>query len=630
MGIAPDSIMGKAVDFVADQISSNEVLIHKHSETLQSALSTLATIRVGEVDAPTRITPTTTQAPVFALGDAPTFSVSPLEIPEFPGTTFSIDGLLASLDLSDLEEMPTPPATLALNLPDAPGFTAKAAPSRPSVDTNIDLPDAPTLALPEMEALQQISIPDFTFPTLPDFNGSPPTLDVAVPNVFINWAEPQYASELLPELQAKVRSMMEGGTGLPAAVEDALFSRARERDSAETSRAVQEAFDTWASRGFSMPPGMLAKQVNVAQEAGRLKAAETNRDILTQAAQWEIENIRFAVQQGIALEQLTQNLFENTVKRLFEVARFQAESQISVFNAQIGLFNAQNAAFETLANVYKTRLEGALAKLQAYKTAIDGQVALGQLNIQKVEVFKAKLSAVMSSVELYKASMEGAKVRAELISVQFDAYKADVQAFAEEMGAEKLKFEAYDAQVRGETAKAGVLETQARTYASTIQGIATKADIKSKFAQLKMEAAKTLIQKYLADTDLHKTKIDAAVRQSQNNLLAFQSQIEGWKAKTSANVAASEVQSKYADMATRTNIAFSEVQMSEYNAKMTHAVQLANVTLEATKAIGQYSAQLAAGAMSAMHVSAGVSASGGATSTEATNKNTTTTYNYSY
>src|SRR5690606_8254268 len=124
-------------------------------------------------------------------------------------------------------------------------------------------------------------------------------------NVFINWAEPKYESELLDDLMLQVRSMMAGGTGLPAAVEDALFSRARERLSAETQRAVQEAFDTWAGRGFSMPPGMLTKAVSVAQEEGRLKAAELNRDILVEAAKWEIENIRFAVQQGMALEQLT-------------------------------------------------------------------------------------------------------------------------------------------------------------------------------------------------------------------------------------------------------------------------------------------------------------------------------------
>ena len=134
------------------------------------------------------------------------------------------------------------------------------------------------------------------------------------------------------------------------------------------------------------------------REQGRLKASELNREILTQAAQWEIENIRFAVQQGMALEQLTQNLYSNMANRLFEVAKFQAEAQISVFNSRISLFNAQNAAFETLGQVYRTKLDGALAKLTAYKTAIEGQVALGQINQQRVEVFKAKLSAVQSNV----------------------------------------------------------------------------------------------------------------------------------------------------------------------------------------------------------------------------------------
>ncbi|MBH8333283.1 hypothetical protein I8R53_33265, partial [Pseudomonas aeruginosa] len=208
---------------------------------------------------------------------------------------------------------------------------------------------------------------------------------------------------------------------------------------------VQEAVDTWAARNFSMPPGMLARQVDVVREQGRLKAAELNRDILVQAATWEIENLRFAVQQGLALEQLTENMHQNMAQRLFEVARFHAESQINVFNAQISLFNAQNAAFETLAQVYRTKLDAAISKLTAYKTAVEGQVALGQINQQRVEVFKAKLDAVQSSVEVYKALMQGASVRAETIKNQFDAYRADVQAYAEQIGAEKVKFDAYEA-----------------------------------------------------------------------------------------------------------------------------------------------------------------------------------------
>ncbi|MGP0736013.1 hypothetical protein ACAG13_26470, partial [Escherichia coli] len=64
---------------------------------------------------------------------------------------------------------------------------------------------------------------------------------------------------------------------------------------------MQEAVDTWASRGFSMPTGMLNKQANIAREEGRLKVIEANRDVFMEQAKWQIESMRFAIEQGIAL-----------------------------------------------------------------------------------------------------------------------------------------------------------------------------------------------------------------------------------------------------------------------------------------------------------------------------------------
>jgi predicted nucleic acid-binding Zn-ribbon protein len=487
--------------------------------------------------------------------------------------------------------------------------------------------------MPEMEALEKLTIPAFEFPQLPDFDGKPPSLDgVTVPDVFINWNEPDYQPELLGDLQVQIRNMMAGGTGLPAAVEDALFSRARERDSAEAERAVQEAMDVWASRDFSMPPGMLAKQISVIREQSRLKAAELNRDILIEAAKWEIESIRFAVQQGMALEQLTMNLFENATKRLFEAARFQAEAKINVFNAQISLFNAQNAGFETLAQVYRTKLDGAIAKLTAYKTAIEGQVALGQINQQKVDVFKAKLAAVQSSVEVYKAMMSGAQVRADVIKNQFDAYRTEIQAFAEQIGAEKVKFDAYESQVKAESAKVGMYEAQARAYASTVQAVSNKADIKVKGAQLKMEAARTKVSKFLADVDAYKARLQASLSEIQTATSAYSAKVDGWKSLASANVAEAEMQSRFADMNTRTSIAYAEMQISEYQTKMQKAVEEAKIALEAAKAVGQYTAQLAAGAMSAAHVSASISGSGSSnvSRSRSNSESLSTSHNYNY
>lgn len=602
--------MSAAIEFVGENLDKFDGMTKEYNAKLTSALSDLSAIKVDEVPAPPPMS-----APVFDsvnvdLSGEPTLTVSPPVVPVAP-TMANIDALLANLDVGDMDDLPPAPTLIPINLPDAPGAISVPSPVKPAIDTTVDLPAAPVVVLPDMDPMLPITIPDFVFPTLPDFNDTPPDASaIVVPNVFINWAEPQYESELLDDLMLQVRSMMTGGTGLPPAVEDALFSRARERLSAETKRAVQEAFDTWAGRGFTMPPGMLTKAVNVAQEEGRLKAAELNRDILVEAAKWEIENIRFAVQQGMALEQLTQNLFENMAKRLFEVAKFQAESQINVFNAQISLFNAQNQAFNTLAQVYKTKLDGALSKLQAYKTAIEGQALIGQINTQNVEVYKAKLQGTLANVDVYKAMMEGAKVRAEAIRTQLEAYKADVQVFAEQINAEKVKFDAYETQVKAETAKAGMLDAQARAYASTIQGLASKADIRVKGVQIKMDAAKVHVQKYLADVDGYKAQLDAALKEVGFVTDVFRAKVDAWRAKTGAVTTVAEAEIRHADMVTRTNIAFSEMQLKEYEAKMQRAIQTAQLALEAAKAMGQYSAQLAAGAMSAMHVSASVSGSG--------------------
>ena len=630
MGIAPDSILGVAVDTVTDKLMDLEAMSDQYSAQLSAALADIASIQVEDVPAPTRPDAPVASPPAYTLDAMPEFLPPPLEIPAMPAMP-NIDALLNDLDVSGLEDLPEAPSIIPLTIPEAPGMAAIPVPVRPAFDTSLSIPDAPEVVMPSMEELVQITLPEFEFPEMPDFDGVPPSASgITVPNVFINWVEPDYASVVLEEIQARVRGMMAGGTGIPAAVEDALFSRARDRDGAETERAVSEAFDTWASRNFSMPPGMLVKQVEVAREQGRLKAAELNRDILIEAAKWEIENLRFAVQQGIALEQLTTNLHENFAKRLFEVARFQAESQINVFNAQVSLFNAQNAAFATLAQVYRTRLDAAVAKLTAYKTAVDGQIALGQINQQRVDVFKAKLAAVQSSVEIYKALMQGASVRAEAIKNQFDAYRADVQAYAEQIGAEKVKFDAYEARIKGETAKADMVDAQARAFAATIQGLSAKADVEVKAAQLRMEAARTHISKYLADVDGYKAALQASLGNVQYVTTAFTAQVDAWKAKANANVADAEMQSRFVDMNARTNIAYAEMQISEFTAKMQNAIQEANIALEAAKAVGQYTAQLAAGAMSAAHVSASISGSGSASSSESRSNTTTTSHNYNY
>lgn len=627
--VAPDGVLAEAITTVQEQMDKINEFADKYQAQISASLEDIKNVQVDVVEPPRPITLPEVQTPAIDLGEPPLFNQIGLRIPDSPVFN-SIDHLLQELDLSDLQ-IPAAPEFPAIQLPEKPGFSQIDAPIKPVIDTDIQLPVAPALQLPELENLIQIKLPEFKFPVLPDFDGQPPSIgNLMVPNVFVDWREPEYKSELLTDIQAKVSTWLQGGTGIPEVVEAALFNRAQSRQSKMTDRAVKEAVSEWASRDFTLPPGALNQQVAAIREEGRLQAAELNRDIMIEAAKWEIENIRFAVQQGISLEQLTVNIFSNTVSRLFETARFNAESQINVFNSQIALFNAQNDSFRLLSEVFKTKLEGALAKLTAYKAAVDGQVAIGQINEQYVQVYRAKVEGVLSNVELYKALVQGASARADVIKNQFDAYRTEVQAFGEKINAEKLKVDAYEAETRAETSKVNMFDASARAYASTVQAINAKADVKAKQINLKMEAARTWISKYTADLDGYKANLQASMNEVQANTSAFGAQVDAWQAGANANIANAEMQSRYADMNTRTNIAYSEMQMKEYEAKIQKAIQEAQIALEAAKAMGQYTAQLAAGAMSAAHVSASISGSGSTSSSTSKSTSTSTSHNYSY
>ena len=66
----------------------------------------------------------------------------------------------------------------------------------------------------------------------------------------------------------------------------------------------------------------------------------------------------------------------------------------------------------------------------------------------------------------------------------------------------------------------------------------------------------------------------------------------------------------YADMNIRTNLAYAEMQIKKYEVDLSHSVKKAELAVESMKGIAQFNTQLAAGAMSAMHVSASISGSG--------------------
>lgn len=790
-----------------------------------------------EPQAPTEISITPPQAPELsqidmpvrpdivtsvAFPDAPT--IDPIVMPERKQTTITIDipdaptvDTLAAPSRPDIDlsvNMPDAPTLKEWEMPDKPDFDTSITlptldafnslntPVRPDVDVNIDMPADYELDLPELADLEAIKIDDFVIPEfdIPEPSHSADDL-VAYDGFDSDWwqgdVDHQYDDTHYNELVDVAKEMLAKpeNFGLPDAVVKALFDKPRERISQEVERSVQEAHNTFAARGFSMPSGMLAKQVNVARQEGQLRVADLNRDIFTEASKMQIESLRFAVEKGIALEQAAYDRHRDMINRLFEVAKYNIEAGFRLYEYQFTIFNAQNEGFKLLIDTYKTKLD---MFIEGVRLRIEGKRAQGDLNSQELEVYRARLAGATADAEVFKTNMLAVQMRVDLIKAKFDVYRTDMQAHAEQLGAERLKIEKYDAEMRGQQAKIGMAQTRAdiyakeiqavggkiegqrlkleaykaqiegeqaklgvastqaqiygidinaysamqdteklklemyeaalrgeaikagliqteasiheidvrsalakteagrlliasfeaqikakqaelgigetqakiyagdidaykaqidaqklkfeafdsqikaeeskaqiydstvRAYASRVQSYAAKGDVKVKQAQINIDAARAYVTTYLADLDGFKAELQAGLGAVQYNTQVFQAQVDGWRAQVAANTADSEMQSRYADMNTRTNLAYAEMQIGEYNAKTAQAQESARIALEAAKAAGSFTAQLAAGAMSAAHVSASISGSGSASVGSSDSESESTSHSYSY
>ena len=731
------------------------------------------------IDAPQAIDFTRPDTGLFInLPAVPVFTPEQLTFPDAP-PPISVDDIIGALDFSDFDLPDSPIAPIPETLA-APVLNDIALPVAPTIDTTVDIPEAPQLVMPEIDALIELDIPDFQFDEIEPFDksGMPDVAETKAALATIQsdiatdtakyleetnkgFAD-QYQDEsnitrsLTTNISEWLQSDKTPWSGLPAAIEAALFNRVVDRESQVTNRAVDEAVNEWASRGFSMPQGMLQKQISSIRDQGALRASDASRESLAQSFPKQIEQLQWLVTQGMAVEQRIYERFKDQQSLSLDAMKFQIDSKWKIYDANVTLFNLQNEAFKMLFDVYKLSIEVAISKISVFKARIDAQVALGQVNLQKIEIFKSKISAVMAQVDIYKASMQAAQVRSDTIKTQFDVFKTQVQAYSEQVGAEKVKIDIFDSQVKAETARLGMFESLSRNYASTIQGLSAKADIKNKSHDMKLEAAKVKLQEFSVLVDSHKAQVSEQVASAQNNTNNFVREVEVFKAimqhnlgltdaetkyadldlrasiagadiqskysdsqvrvalatadlqsknidiqsrvalaeldgnikyadmvnrtnisnsemharvaesnarintanadvkakyadmnmrtaianaeaqsrymdvVSRSNIAMADVQARFADMKTRTNIAQAEMNMKAYDSNVQQMIEKAKIAQEAAKAVGQLSAQLASGAMSAMHVSASISGSGSQSMGYSASESESTNHNYSY
>lgn len=517
---------------------------------------------------------------------------------------------------------PFRPTVQSLAIPDAPD--AQPLPSLPvaPVVRGVDLPQRPALNKPLMPDLVDLRLPTFTFTPLPPFNDQSPEWEGSSVSAVLQWQERAYAPVLFDEEVEVIRRMWAGGTGLPPAVEQAMWERAASREDATAARDVSAAYIEFSGRGFSLPTGVLADRIDTIRSDAALRKQGLARDIAVKVADTHIENLRFACTQALAAENVMVGLWGQMAQRQFDAAKAQLDGELALLNANIAIYNAKQAARGVDAKVRQLALEERAQDLQRMRLELDGEIAKGTINEQRVRVFSELYKALQADVDLFKAEMDGARVESDVQRNEIERYKAEVQAIGELVTMDKNRYDAYASRVQGEAAKAQLLQAQGAAYSAYVSGQVANAEIAIKNQQADIAVAELGLRAYTAEIESKKAVISGSLGVANGRVSLLQAQTEKLAAEARIKTTGAELELKALEATMRTETSLYEVEMRKYLASQEHTLRISGYQLEAAKAVAQAQSTLAAGAMAGISISSSVN--GGSSVNASAGDNVTT------
>lgn len=547
--------------------------------------------------------------------DASAFNFARPALPDAP----------ASFDAGDVNITAAPTLTAAepqLAFVPRPEALNIATPGDAPLVTAPTLPDEPDFTLPALPTFEALNLPAVPNIVLPTYNEAAPAFDVGDINETWSFSPESYVSEMLDRVKSRLGTMLNGGTGLPAAIEQALFERSRSRLDVDTSRAIQEAYDEFGTRGFSEPNGMLAARVERVRQDGQNRAADLNRDITIQVHNVEIENLRFSVQQGIALETAFANLQLEEQRLLLSAAQFQRESAIAVLNARISVFNARLQSYQTGAQVFAERIRGELAKAEVYRAQIDGERVRGEINEQRVRLYGEQVRTVQTLADVYRTRVQAVQAEVDTNRQIIDGYRAGVEAYGERIRAHTAEWEGYRAAVDAEGRKADVYSTMVQAFGARVQAWDREQNTKFDRERLRIQQHDQRINTWRSQLELARTELQAEQGRIGAEATRASAVSQLYSADASVAQAESAAHDRTFELGLRREEAEVNTQLRAAEVRIQESIQLLTLLSRSRETLAQVLSQISASTMSAVNFSAQVG------STRSQNNGCTTSFNF--
>lgn len=496
----------------------------------------------------------------------------------------------------------------------APTTTFDAAPTldfgtRPTVPevATITVPDAPTIDVIAAPSLLSLSVPTFagvdTHEGLQATMTELQTLELVAPTPYSHNVNPEYTSALIDALRTTLESRLSGGTGLPAAAEDAIWDRARDREANAAQANVDQVTRTSEALGFALPAGVLAAQVLQAQVDYYDKVSSLSRDIAIKQAELEQANLEKSIAAGLDLEGKLIDHSYRMEQLAFENAKTVAENAIQIHNARVEKFRATLQSYEAYRQAYMAVIEAERLVIQELEAKIRLEQAKADFNRSNVAAYQAQIEAGLSRVKIYEGQIEGAKALMQLESTKLAAVGEEIKAYVAGINGETAKVEAYKASVQAEATKVEVYGAKARAYAAKVSGQEAKARAQLSLYQARVGAYQAQWDGFRARIGAEAERFRALSAKSSAILDGYKANIENVKVQFEQN--AELFRASVAQYSAQQNYSLSGAQIN------TNILQANRAALQEVGKVGaQVHAQLAASALHMVQTSASISGSG--------------------
>lgn len=566
--------------------------------------------------------------------ESPVIVFSPPEAPGDPTAAADAEGLadrvanrFAGITAPVFTDSPLP-----IRLPDPPSDAYPDAPSDPAPLNPPTYPAAPTLTNPTEPSLREITIPKSpeidldpittlieelraskpVAPDLPVVPGIGELMDDGYRLANDKFLEFVGNCPALAKICPRLGELLSGhSTGLTAEVAQALRDRAFSAEYRQATQAEQEALTDWLARGFTLPGSALESKLATIRQLNRDKIAALNRDLWIEEAKMEIENLRFAIQQGIAYEGMLRDAWIKLYGIVMAMAQAEIDAALKTLDAALNLYRIKVEAWQTEFSTIKDQLQIELSKLEVFKAELEAQRLIGQLNQQDIELYKERWNALNIAVSLYKTQVDAANsiLQGELAKLEYSAKQ--VQIYLAKITANESQWKSYGIAADAEKTKADLFESQSRafsarvsSYATSIDAAKTISDTEVSALRLMLEAWQSQLEKYKAELQTELGRIDALVRASGVDTDIFKSEV---MSETGYSDAIAKRLGYYLDVR-RSN---ADIEIKNKDLVQSRELYLARLTQDSLDGIARIGAQLSGSAMSAMSIHSGISSSSG-------------------